>query len=1067
MNNLDNNIISILKQRYLNQPERVLYRFLTYHNSKCSMEDHTIKDIYETSLRMAYTLKSKGLKKGDRAVIFSMQDFGTICAALGCMMTGVIFTIIPPPLDDGKIERFIAVLKSCRPKALISNYELEKTSNVNITSRLIREAFLQVIGLKRIYTDKLLPYIKPEIITRVYPDDLVYLQYTSGSTSSPKGVCVTQRALMKNMEQCKYVYNFDYSTLGTWVPYFHNLGLVITIFMPICTEHATIYNLQTLQFLENPKLWIKMLSDYKLTLTVGPGSAYDACTKIFTPKEAAQYDLSHMTHLMNGSEYVSPKTIADFSKLFHVQPHAFAPGYGLAENVCLASVASLDYRVLNLDYEAFKNNKIILADKEDPNPKQIVGLGAAVKDLTMIACNPKTCRAYKDLKIGEIFISGDSVADGYWDNAKESRKFHYKIEGYDGDFYKTGDLGFLKDGYLYLTGRIKEMLIVNGHNVYPSDLLLLIQQKIPALAMSAIGFFSYNDGQKEQVVACIESRPDIPFEERVSQINALISERFGFSFHDVVFVPLKSMPRTDNSKLQMLKARKLYLDGKLAMIYSSYQKRIAKLPAEPTLIDRSKEVADEILLQVKSVFDKVLNIDHYSLNQSFLELGGDSLTGFELVSKMEQKFKIKLDLRELLLDSSVSGVASYIRRMLSGAKGSGRTVNLAQECTLDSNIRPCREYDRTLSECRHLFLTGATGFLGAHLIQSFIQQYPHDHLTITCLVRAESEEEGKERIIRNMKHFHCWDDSYQQYLYAVTGDLSSPNLGLDTDIYAKLAAETDAIYHNGAVLNFVFPYEFLKSTNVNGTIETLRLACTGPAKYYHYVSSYSVYDTPDKTGKRVYENDPLTTSKGFSLAYSETKWVSEKLVGIAKNRGLRTVIYRPGDITGTRRGIWEVDDMVSRVIVGSIQMRSIPRSTYCMHMTPVDYVADAITCISRKPEALGEAFNIINPKPVSMKQLIMDIRQCGYPIRYIPFPVWRKRLRTADAEENSLAILECLFEAGTDANPGILRHFIGKDTTYDVSKTDLLLNGTDITCPQIDTEMIASYLRYFKKLGCI
>ena len=110
-------------------------------------------------------------------MIFSMQDFGTICAILGCMMSGVVFTILPPPLDEGKIERFIAVLKSCRPKALISNYALEKTSNVNITPRLIREALFQVVGLKRIYTDKLFPYIKPEIITPQKPEDLIYLQY--------------------------------------------------------------------------------------------------------------------------------------------------------------------------------------------------------------------------------------------------------------------------------------------------------------------------------------------------------------------------------------------------------------------------------------------------------------------------------------------------------------------------------------------------------------------------------------------------------------------------------------------------------------------------------------------------------------------------------------------------------------------------------------------------------------------------------------------------------------------------------------------------------------------------
>lgn len=1064
MSKYDKNLVDILIERNKTQPERVIYKFLDFKGEDCDIQSHTIRELYVKSLEMCYALKSKGLRKGDRAVIFSMQDWGTIYAVFGCMMAGVTFTLVPPPLDEGKIERFISVLKSCKPKALISNFALEQGSNTNLTGRLIREAFFNVVTLKRIYTDQLLPYTNPAIITRVHDNDLVYLQYTSGSTSAPKGVRITQKALMKNMEQCDHVYNFNYSTMGTWVPFFHNLGLTITIFMPLIMTNATIYHMQTLQFLANPKLWIKTLHKYKLTLTVAPGSAYEAATRIFTEEEAAQYDLSHMTHLMNGSEFVSPKTVETFSRMFNLTPNAMAPGYGLAENVCLACVASQDYRVLNLDMEAYQNGKLVETD--DPEGKQIVGLGRPVKDLTMLACNPKTRRAYKEMNIGEIFIGGDSVADGYWENPKESRKFHCQIEGYDGNFYKTGDLGFIKDGYVYLTGRIKEMLIVNGHNVYPSDLQLLIQQNIPALATAPMGFFSYNDGQRELTVACIEAKSDVGFDKQVSRINNLVADRYGFSFHDIIFVPLRALPRTDNSKIQILKTRKMYQEGKLEILYSSHLRRTSK-PAGGTLIDKSLEMADDLMIQVKSVFDKVLKIDNYKMTDSFLELGGDSLMGFELANKIEQQFHVKLDLRELLLDSSVSGVASYLRRVLSGAKGSGRNTNLAAECVLDESIRPTQAYTKEIGDCRKIFLTGATGFLGAHLIQAFIERYPTDELMITCLVRAASKEAGMERIIKNMKHYHCWNDSYAPYLKVVCGDLSSPRLGLSEADYAQVVAECDCIYHNGAVLNFVYPYEFLKMTNVNGTIETLRIACEGTPKYYHYVSTYSVYDTPDKTGKRVYENDPLTTHVGFALAYSETKWVSEKLTKIAEDRGLRTIIYRPGDITGTKRGIWEVDDMVSRVIVSAIQMGCFPRSNYCMHMTPVDYVAAAITHISRKQEAIGQAFNIINPRSVSMKQLIADIRKCGYNVHYIPFPLWKKRLHESSAEKNSLVLLESLFEAGTDANPGMMRHFIGKDTTYDTSKAELLLNGSDISCPVVDTKMIAAYLRYFKKLGRI
>jgi thioester reductase-like protein len=767
---------------------------------------------------------------------------------------------------------------------------------------------------------------------------------------------------------------------------------------------------------------------------------------------------------MNGSEFISAKTVDTFSEMFKLAPNAMAPGYGLAENVCLATFASQDYRTLKLDYEAYQQHKAVpVIDGE--NVKELVSVGAPVKDLTVVIANPKTKKVYPDLRIGEIFISGDSVADGYWGNLKDNANFRVKLEGYDNSFYKTGDLGFLYEGHLYITGRIKEMLIVNGHNIYPSDLQVVLQQKIPALSTSAVGFFSFNNGTKEQVVAVVESSPEEDFAKRVRQINAAVSERFGFSFYDIVFVPHRSIPRTDNSKLQMLKARNMYLDGKLNILFSSHAYRTGT--SESNLIDRSLEKADEILLQVKSVFEKVLNIEQYSLTDSFLELGGDSLMGFELVNKIEQRFHIKLDLREVLQDSSVAGVSNYVRRVLSGAKSGVKPINLEQECQLDSSIQLTADYEKPVSECSHILLTGATGFLGAQLIRAIIAQYPKEDLKLYCLVRADSVESGMERLKKNMQHYECWKDSYQEFLHPVIGDLSSPNLGISDEIWQMLSNDVEIIYHNGALLNFVFPYQFLKETNVHGTIETLRLACAGKPKYYNFVSSYSVYDTPNNKGKRVYENDPLSVSQGFALSYSETKWVSEKLVGIAQKRGLHAVIYRPGDITGAANGIWDMEDMVSRIIVGMIQMQAIPRTSYCFHMTPVDFVADALVCISRKTEALDRKFNLINPKTLPLKELVAHVRACGYPVHYISFPAWKKRLKQSDATQNAMTLLACLFERGTETNPGVLRHFVGKDTTYDMTNTTLLLNQSGITCPPIDKKMIDAYLKYFKKLGYI
>ena len=1062
-------LVERLRRLVNERPDHVLYRFLTYISERDAWEiqDITASSVWQHALGIARTLKEKKVERGDRVVIFSMQDETTIYSIYGCVLAGVAFTIIPPPIDEGKVERFISVVKSCAPRALISNYRKERSANGggSLTKRLLSEAFAKTVRMHRIYADRVEPDRNESLIIVPKQEDLIYLQYTSGSTSEPKGVCVTRRNLEKQLEQCDHAGDFNEGRLGSWVPFFHNLGLVVTIFMPAIMRAATVYFLSTTQFLNNPRLWVRMLSEFSLNLTVGPGSAYDACTRLFTPEEAKQYSLSHMTHLMNGSEYISAESVHRFNELFGLRPNAMAPGYGLAENVCLASFCMQDYRELHLDHAAFQDNRIVFSDDADAKP--IVSIGTPVRDLTIAVGNPKTGAVYPELKVGEIFIAGDSVAKGYWGEHPANKNFHQRLHGYDMDFYKTGDLGFLYQGHVYLTGRIKEMLIVNGHNIYPSDLHAAIRVRIPALSGSSVGFFSFNDGTKERLIAVIESSSEADFAGLIARINTVIFERFGFSFYDILFVPYNSLPRTDNNKLQMGKTRKLYENGRLPLLYSSRTFRLSNAQHSGNIIERSFDKADEILLQVKSIFEHVLKVEQYSMHDTFLELGGDSLMGFELLTRMEEKFHIKLDLREILQDSSVAGITEYIHGVLSGKRSASKPVNLKEECVLDEGIRVRRPYPAPVEDCRKILLTGGTGFLGAHLIASLIRHYPKDGLEIHCLVRAKSTEHAKQRLIDNMKHYHCWEDSYEPYLYPVMGDFTAAQLGLSDPIYTFLSNRIEIVIQNGAMLNFVFPYEYLKATNVDGTVRTLQFSCDGRPKYYHFISSYSVYDTPDHLGKRVYENDPLKTCKGFSLAYSETKWVSEKLVGIAKRRGLKATIFRPGDIVGSSNGIWEVEDMVSRMIVGAIQMKSIPRTSYCTQMTPVDYVAEAIAYISRRPEAAGECFNVINPKPLSIRELIFHIRRMGYPIQYLPFLIWRKRLKKSSAEDNALAMLECLFEFGSENNPGILRHFTGRNTVYDTSHTDLLLNGTGISCPPVNRKMIAAYLRYFEKLGYI
>ena len=1131
-------IIDILLERTKDCPDRKIFNFLDFSTEERTVTEVTIDMVFRNAKAIAWKLLDRGAKKGDRVVILSLQDPGTLYAVYGAIMAGTIFTIIPPPIDEGKVERFISVVKSCQPKFIISNYALEherlskaqppqltqppqlqqppqspqsngRSPQSGLKKQLLRQAFFEAIRLKRIYTDRINTTTRGFPLHTAAPEDVIYLQYTSGSTSDPKGVMVTLKNLMTNINQVQELY--DYSTgnsLAMWVPFFHNLGLLFGIFLPITALEGRTYFLQTLQFLQKPTLWLRVLSDYQVKLTAGPNSAYALFPNILTLKAASAFDLTHVTHFMNGSEFVDPVTIRSFADLFGIRAEAFACGYGMAENVCLVTAAHKNHQTLWVSEDALRRNRFVPC--EPGQGKELVSLGEPVRGITMIAVDPATGKPCEEDQVGEMYIQGDTVCKGYWGGVRDNENFRARIEGHQGYFFKTGDIGILYGGNFYMTDRIKEIIIINGHNVYPGDIKAALKKNIPALSADASVFFTVEANNREAIVACLETdRINLDFAALAAQVNQVAARIFEFSFYDVVFLKKNTLPRTDNLKIRTHKVRELYLQEKLSQgVHKPLNERNGELPPEgmPQVLfssrknasAREKTTSPETALngiheKVKSVFDNLLERQDYDLDTGFLELGGDSLKMVECACQLEEVFHINLDVTQVGLNASVNGIAELIQHNLLEGNGKAKKVNLQDECTLDPSIAPGAPYDHSMSACRNLFLTGSTGFLGAFLIRSLIEQNTGKDIRIYCHVRAQNEEKGRERVISNMKHYRCWKDEYAQNIQAVTGSLEQPRLGMREDVYQELSQHVDAVYHNGAMLNFLFPYQFLKASNVDGTRECLRFACTGRAKYFHYISSYSVYDNPSHFGKKVYESDPLASGEGYLLGYSETKWVSEKLAQSARERGLKACIYRPGDITGdTVNGIWEMKDLISRLIVGCIHMQKAPDIKTRLFTVPVDYVSEAIAHISRQEGACNLAFNILNPESFTIKSMVKAIRRMGYRIRIVPYESWREELRGTNIRENPLRVLASLFPevsgtAGSDyatvtsdnagaadvagdlgaagatgpAGENLLNRFGRLQPRYDMTNTNNFLEDTEMQKRYLGKHLLTVYLKYF------
>ncbi len=470
---------------------------------------------------------------------------------------------------------------------------------------------------------------------------------------------------------------------------------------------------------------------------------------------------------------------------------------------------------------------------------------------------------------------------------------------------------------------------------------------------------------------------------------------------------------------------------------------------------------------VALLFSKSLSLEDVPENVSFLDLGGDSLSIMTLIAEAEEKFNVELDPRKILINSTVDGISKAIISSEKNISGEElQKKDLYKDSILDGNIYPESEYSLRPSEIKNIFLTGATGFLGAFLIKDLLTKLPD--ATLFCHVRCSDRFDGLERIKLNMSHYKCWDNRFRKRITVIPGNLKDPKLGIDENLWKDLCEKIDAVYHNGAALNFLYPYELLKKTNVDSTVEALKLACEKKAKYFNFVSSYSVYDNPEHFGKMVFEDDNLVSPEGYFLGYSETKWVCEKLVKQAQTRGLRTKIYRPGDITGTKKdGIWEARDFTSRMIIGCIQMKMVPIVNLPMNFTPVDYVSAAIVHISLKDGSYGRAYNIINPNTGSPAELLKAFAVCKKVVLPIPYFIWKKILSKTGMGSNALKILDCMFRDNGGGDGDIVLRHTKLNPFYRTANTSNALADSSITCPPVDSELLKSYINYFEKSNLI
>lgn len=388
-------------------------------------------------------------------------------------------------------------------------------------------------------------------------------------------------------------------------------------------------------------------------------------------------------------------------------------------------------------------------------------------------------------------------------------------------------------------------------------------------------------------------------------------------------------------------------------------------------------------------------------------------------------------------------------------------LNWEAEATLEADISPFFASSKVPAVSpAALLLTGATGFLGAFLLCDLVRE---TEAKIYCLVRAECVDGALQKLNQSLA---MGGMNATDRVIPLLGDLAQPNLGLDAAQWKSVSTEVEAIYHNGTLVNFIYPYHLLKAANVSGTRAILRLACSDQLKPVHYISTISIFgDSPCSNAEGFTEDDRPSTPECLTDGYSQSKWVSEQLVEQAGERGLPVVIYRPGQICGdSQTGVWNKTDFICRMIKGYADVGSAPIEQIDLNMAPVDYISKAIVYLSGRAESQGQTFHLNSARSVSSQLLVDALRAEGFSLELVPMEKWLDRLnRTVNGlPEHPLYLLASMLEQS-----GLGSADVNHAPCFNRKKTARALDGSGIECPDIDQKIVQRSIVYFINSGFI
>ncbi|MCB5294959.1 MAG: AMP-binding protein [Candidatus Cloacimonetes bacterium] len=558
----------ILSHRAKETPDEVAYTFLP--EGEAAEISITYASLDRAAIALAAQLRLIA-DRGERALMFFPPGLEFIKALFGCFYAGIIAVPAYPPRKNRSLERIKVLVEDAGCTLVLS------------TAAITHSARISFAGMDAL---KQLPWINVDEVHETEtganlelpaPQDVALLQYTSGSTGAPKGVMVTHQNFMRNAESWKNCFRLTRQSIAvTWLPCFHDLGLNDGILVPMYVGYRLIV-MPPVAFLQQPVRWLKAITIYSATHTGGPNFAFDHCVDGITAADRAGLDLSSLHSFYCGSEPVRKATFDRFTETFQpygFRSHMLQTAYGMAESTLVITTPDRGRGPLSLclSASALEQNQVVAAHPEDADARYLVGIGHPWIDTEVQIVHPETTLPCEDDEVGEIWVHGSIVTRGYWKKPElNAEMFEAQIKNQPGkNWLRTGDLGFIHQGEVYITGRLKDLIIIHGKNFYPQDIEFVVTESHPDLKANACAAFSIEVDEEEKLVITAEVKRTVLRRINVDSIceaiRRQVNEEFELSVHAIQLLRTASLPKTSSGKIQRKASKKGYLEKNLAVV---------------------------------------------------------------------------------------------------------------------------------------------------------------------------------------------------------------------------------------------------------------------------------------------------------------------------------------------------------------------------------------------------------------------------------------------------------------------------------------------------------------------